>query len=234
MDDDGASRVLARGRVSIVLDLGDGRVLRRNPDSDAIHEAALMRHLRAHGLDVPTVHEARGGDLVMERLEGPTMLEDLVRRPDRLAEHARTLAALHAALDEVPVPSGLERHGPGGRVLHLDLHPGNVVLTERGPVLLDWTNAGTGARELDLATTWLLLACHEVPAEVADVVEPARAALVEAFLGLVDVAAARRALPAAAELQLTVPSLGADVHERLRDLVRRETGINPGRRAPRE
>nr|WP_239645990.1 phosphotransferase [Nocardiopsis valliformis] len=42
--------------------------------------------------------------------------------------------------------------------MHMDLHPGNVVLTPRGPVVIDWTNARDGAPDLDLDLTALLLA----------------------------------------------------------------------------
>jgi aminoglycoside phosphotransferase (APT) family kinase protein len=44
------------------------------------------------------------------------------------------------------------------RILHLDLHPDNVMLTSRGPVLIDWRNAAEGPPDLDLAVTAVILA----------------------------------------------------------------------------
>jgi hypothetical protein len=41
------------------------------------------------------MYEVRPEGLVMERVEGPTMLGDLAAHPWRLASHARTLATLH-------------------------------------------------------------------------------------------------------------------------------------------
>ena len=39
----------------------------------------------------------------------------------------------------------------------MDLHPDNVVLTERGPMVIDWSNTREGAPGLDRAVTALIL-----------------------------------------------------------------------------
>lgn len=49
-------------------------------------------------------------------------------------------------------------------VLHLDLHPGNVILTPRGPFVIDWTTAAAGDPALDLAKTIVTLATADLPA----------------------------------------------------------------------
>ena len=43
-------------------------------------------------------------------------------------------------------------------MLHLDLHPGNVMFTARGPVVIDWTNARAGAPAADVAMAYLIMA----------------------------------------------------------------------------
>ncbi|CAM5339053.1 phosphotransferase [Streptomyces californicus] len=43
-------------------------------------------------------------------------------------------------------------------MLHLDLHPENVVLTEAGAVLVDWSTAAEGRPGLDRAMSALTLA----------------------------------------------------------------------------
>ena len=142
-------RVIAAGRASEIVDLGGGRVLRRfKGGGDPAREAAVMEHAQAHGFPVPEVFEVRDDALVLELVEGPTMAADLRRRPWRLARHARTLAALHDRLHEIPYE--------GERLLHLDLHPENVLLSSRGPVVIDWTNAQAGEPGLDLALTWVI------------------------------------------------------------------------------
>ncbi len=53
--------------------------------------------------------------------------------------------------------------GDGEALLHLDLHPENVLLSARGPVLIDWEGAGRGPGEADLALCWVVVALSEVP-----------------------------------------------------------------------
>ena len=148
---------IASGRAAEVFDLGDDTVLRRyRRDHDVEREARLMRWLADSGLRVPIVHAAEGRDLVMERIVGPTMLEDLQRRPWMLVRHGRLLATLQRRLATLAAP-GWVRHDPrvpdGPSVLHLDLHPMNVMLAADGPVVIDWTNAGRGDPWFDAAVT---------------------------------------------------------------------------------
>ncbi|HSM67581.1 MAG TPA: phosphotransferase [Ilumatobacteraceae bacterium] len=163
-----AGELIGTGRDCDVFEAGPGRVLRRNRAGESTEaEARLMRHLADHGYPVPTVFEADGPDIVMERLDGPTMLDRLASRPWTMARHARTLADLVRRLGDVPVPGGLRVIERSGEVVvHLDLHPDNVVLSDRGPIVIDWTNAAAGPRGLDAANTWLTLAAGTPPGSI--------------------------------------------------------------------
>jgi len=158
-------RLLGRGRHADVFELDAGRVLRRyRTGQDAGPEAAVMEHVRRHGYPVPEVFAVDGCDLVMQRVDGPSMLDAMVSRPHRLFRYARTLAELHQALHRIPAPDDLDRPvGDGDAVLHLDLQPANVVMTAAGPVVLDWGWAAAGPSDADAAHTWLQLATSEVP-----------------------------------------------------------------------
>jgi hypothetical protein len=103
-----------------------------------------------------------GADLVMQRLYGRDMLADLGSRPWRVARHARTLARLHDQLHQIAAPAGLRQFGPGGQVLHLDLHPGNVMLTDDGPFVIDWSNGCAGEAGADVAMAYLIMASSDV------------------------------------------------------------------------
>ena len=154
-------RLLARGSDADVFALDDARVLRRYrrravPDA----EIAIMRYVREHGFPTPRVIDASGNDLILERIDGPTMLDDLRRRPWRFGTHARTLARLHRALHAIPPPDSLP--GSGGAILHLDLHPANVMLAPGGPVVIDWANASRGDPAFDVALTAVVLAAAPV------------------------------------------------------------------------
>jgi len=157
--------LLASGRAADVYDLGDDTVLRRyRTDYDVALEAKLMGHLFSVGFPVPRVDGAVGRDLVMELVDGPTMLEDIDRRPWKINSHIKTLAGLQRRLSLLEAPDWLptdDRIPPGRSILHLDLHPMNVILSARGPVVIDWTNARRGDGDFDAAMTYVLAAAFE-------------------------------------------------------------------------
>ncbi len=47
-------------------------------------------------------------------------------------------------------------------MLHLDLHPANVILSPMGPVVIDWTNASRGPAGYDAAMTFVVLSTSDV------------------------------------------------------------------------
>jgi Ser/Thr protein kinase RdoA (MazF antagonist) len=57
------------------------------------------------------------------------MFADLRRRPWTLAARARSLSELLLHLHEIEAPAALPAAGASDRVLHLDLHPQNVILS---------------------------------------------------------------------------------------------------------
>jgi aminoglycoside phosphotransferase (APT) family kinase protein len=158
--------LLASGRDADVYDQGDGTVLRRSRSGrDSGPEARVMQWLVQQGFPVPRVHAADGPDLVMDRVAGPTMLDDLAARPQRLLRHARLLADLHHDLHQLSAPDWLaERDGVpvGASVLHLDLHPMNVIISPTGPVVIDWTNSCRGDGAFDVAFTRVILMSVEM------------------------------------------------------------------------
>ena len=117
-----------------------------------------MRYVAGHGMPVPAVLEASGPDLVMERIHGVTMLEAMRRAPWSLRANASLLAQLHNQLHAIPAPEWLEQSPYGGdAILHLDLHPLNVLIGATGPVVIDWPNACRGRAVVDVAHTWLVV-----------------------------------------------------------------------------
>jgi aminoglycoside phosphotransferase (APT) family kinase protein len=153
--------MLGTGRSADVYEHSHGEVLRRyRRPRDTDREVAVMELARAHGYPVPAARALNDTDIVMERLDGPTMLDDLGRRPWRLDSHADTLAKLHQRLHEIHAPEWLPAPiAEGESLLHLDLHPDNVILTARGPFVIDWPNAARGPGGADIAHTWIVIAC---------------------------------------------------------------------------
>jgi aminoglycoside phosphotransferase (APT) family kinase protein len=180
-----------------VYDVGTGRVLRRyRVPIDVAAEVRLMQHLAASGYPVPEVYDADGQDMVMERLDGPDLLADLGRRPWLIRRHARTLADLHDRLHKITAPPDLRAAiGPGGAVfdpgsvvLHMDLHPANVMLTGRGPVVIDWVGARSGPAGADVAMAYVIMTTSDtdlIPVYLRPVIKYLRTAFCRRFVASV-------------------------------------------------
>jgi len=173
--------VLAVGATADIFIVDDERVLRRYRDQhDASAEAALLAHVVAHGFPAPAVYSCDGPELVIERLHGPTLLQALASGEFRLPDGVEILADLHRRLHAVPPPAGTP---DGDVVIHLNLDPGNVVLSEsHGPALVDWGKATTGSRDLDLAMTAIILA--EVAVDSGGDYSRAARAMLASFLSV--------------------------------------------------
>ena len=128
--------------------------------------------------------EGRFG-IVMDRVDGVSTRAYLSGRPWAFRRLARLLADLHgdmharsapglpsqhkglvAAISEAPgLTAGLRdrllvhlaSRPDGDRVCHGDFHPENVLITARGPVVIDWMTATSGSPAADVARTTLLL-----------------------------------------------------------------------------
>jgi Ser/Thr protein kinase RdoA (MazF antagonist) len=184
-------------------------VLRRYRRRDVpARELDVMRYVRERGYPAPEVIRVDGADLVLERATGSTMRVDLARRPWLLLGHARLLADLHRRLHSIPAPEWLPAIGPGGAVLHLDLHPENVLLHGKGALVIDWANARAGHWADDVAQTVVILAAADLPRTT----RLALRAFLAVYLAGFDRAVVRAHLPAAIDRRMADPNMTA--HER--------------------
>jgi aminoglycoside phosphotransferase (APT) family kinase protein len=159
---------LASGRDADIFEYGDGLVLRRSRDGRSIAgEARTMEYLHAQGYPVPAVKEVSddGTDLVMERIDGVSMVEAIGQAPWKVRTYGKLLASLHARLHALPAPDFLRQApvGQGDRVVHFDLHPLNVMIAPKGPVVIDWTGASIGDPDMDAGLAWVLMSAGEIP-----------------------------------------------------------------------
>jgi len=192
-------------------------------------EARTMEHARAHGYPVPAVDEISddGVDLVMERVDGPSMFVALSRGPWTVRDQGGVLAELHQQLHEIPAPDwvGDAPCGGGDHLLHLDLHPLNVILTANGPVVIDWPNARRGDPNTDVALTWVLLAAGGTPTGHVEgaVVRRGRALLIEGLLAPFELADVTAQLAGVVEWKVTDPHMSAAELQAMRSLARAQT-----------
>lgn len=197
--------LIAAGRECDIYDAGRGLVLRRSRLGRSQEaEARVMEHVSAAGYPVPRVERVEGPDLVMERIEGPTLIEHAVHRPFRLRAWAELLADLHRRLHRIQAPDWLGDCGDGGSsVVHLDLHPLNVIMSVKGPVVIDWTNAMRGEEATDVCQTWVIMATSTIEGNVVErgLGPLFRRRYVDAFLRGFDRDAVRERLQVVAEMR---------------------------------
>lgn len=185
--------MLAHGRTAEVHAWGRDRVVKVYhpwmPRSAVELERRCTAAAWAADLPVPTVGEVVRLDgrvgLVLERIDGPSMMDRIYGQQDRPVDSACRLAELHRALHQRPAPPGLPDQaerletrirrgsvlGPaeqeaaltalarlarGDRLCHGDFHPGNVLVADQGPIIIDWIDACGGSPAADLARTVLL------------------------------------------------------------------------------
>jgi len=182
---------IAVGRTAEVFALGQDRVVKLLRDGfPAIlvdQEALGTRAARRAGISAPEPGEiveiGRRRGLILERVEGPTLVQEVSRRPYLLVKYSRLLGRLHAqitAASALDLPSQKARYiwqlnlaarlpadmknavlkmleglPDGDRLCHGDFHPENVIISRRGPVILDWEPAMRGSPAGDVATTCL-------------------------------------------------------------------------------
>jgi aminoglycoside phosphotransferase (APT) family kinase protein len=151
-------------------------------------EAQTMQYLREHDYPVPAVEEVSedGTDIVMQRIDGTSMVDFMTRRPWAIRRQGAILASLHRRLHAIPPPAFLPAApvGSGDFFLHMDLHPLNVMIGKDGPVVIDWPNAARGDPAVDVVLAWVLMAAGEIPSNpvLAKVLGLARSVLVNGFL----------------------------------------------------
>jgi aminoglycoside phosphotransferase (APT) family kinase protein len=186
--------VVARGSRSFVHAYGRGAVVKvpkpETPASWILAEAEYVEAARAVGAPAPALlgmEQIFGRPAsVWERVDGPSLWQQVVDRPERSTEVGRRLAEVQLALFElvppVTLPDQRDRlvskirwsaahvdaslgmalellptRAGAPHLCHGDLHPSNVIVSEDGPVLVDWFDASRGDRVADVARSSLTL-----------------------------------------------------------------------------
>jgi aminoglycoside phosphotransferase (APT) family kinase protein len=179
------------------------------------HEARTMAYLHEKGFPVPAIEDVSedGFDLVMQRIDGPSMVDAIAKAPWTVRRQARTLAELHLRLHEIRAPDFLPPApvGTGEMVVHMDLHPLNVIVSPKGPVVIDWTGAARGDPLVDVGLAWVLMAAGQIPGSpvLGKLLAVGRALLVNGFVSQFDRADVARRLRDVVEWKVKDPHMSA-------------------------
>jgi aminoglycoside phosphotransferase (APT) family kinase protein len=221
-----AGKLIASGRDADIFECGSGRVLRRSRNGRSMtSEAKTMHYVRAQGYPCPEVFDVSddGLDLVMQRVDGPTMVDAAGSRPLKIRSFARALAELHSSLHAIAAPEWLSDApiGSGDRLVHMDLHPLNVLISKDGPVVIDWPNAARGDPRVDVAVTWILMSAGQVQTAgtKSAIIGVGRKVMLDTFLSAFDRDDVRLMLNDAVEWKCQDPNMSATEIDRMHSLV---------------
>ena len=169
-----------------------------------------MRTAAAGGVPVPAVLEVQPDALVLERVDGPTMLEEIERRPWRFLAFGRELGRIHRKVLDAGV-------------VHRDFHPLNILLSANGPVVIDWSNGGEGDPMAEVAFSQVILATSDAdfPRWLESISRTVRRRFVAAYLDGVGQRPGPDLLAAAADQRLLDPHLRESEQASVRELRRR-------------
>lgn len=130
--------------------------------------------------------------IIFDRIDGKTLLDELSAKPWKVIVIARQLARLHVQIhscqaesalpgqknemirsidaaeclsesDKGRVKEYLSKMPDGRSFCHGDFHPGNVLMSERGPIIIDWLTGTTGDPLADVCRTEMIMRTSGVP-----------------------------------------------------------------------
>ncbi len=139
--------------------------------------------------------------IVYEKISGNSMLMEMFSNIEKISEYMRVLAEVHSEIHKKTLnklgsyneklkrdidESSVLSHPEKDRLLtklkevahkenlcHGDFHPDNVIISGRGPVVIDWITAVKGNPVVDIARTVLLIAVSE-PVDNSEITEDLR------------------------------------------------------------
>ena len=185
--------LLGRGYVAEVFAYGEGKAIKlfidEDSDENAELEARVTTEAREHGIAAPRVWDVVKVDgrvgIVMDRIEGDSMMHWGTRFPWRIYTGAIMMARMHADMHSkivVDMPDlreklrdGVESVGDvpdemkslamerlaglpdGDSICHGDFHPDNIMMSKAGPVTIDWQDGAKGHPTADIARTVVLI-----------------------------------------------------------------------------
>lgn len=129
--------------------------------------------------------------IIFERIDGITMTRSIEHNKDSLEKYARILAELHVMINSFKVnyPTNLVQEltskvsyirdldtkikckiirdismlPESNEICHYDFHPDNIIISQRGPVIVDWANVLVGNSLADVTRTSLILRSSALP-----------------------------------------------------------------------
>lgn len=127
--------------------------------------------------------------LIFEKLQGETLLKHVLKKRILFMKYAQIMSKLHYDIHKIDIPNlppvqdflkmcienvdelsiGLKERilnylntlEKETKLCHFDFHPDQIMITNKGPYLIDWMNAASGSPNADVARTYLMFLGHQ-------------------------------------------------------------------------
>ncbi|MEI4803714.1 phosphotransferase family protein [Bacillus sp. NPDC077411] len=147
--------------------------------------------------------------IIYEKIDGVTLTELLAKDPLHVGKEAKRFAELHfqihsrksSAFSDIcetlishvnfcsrftseqkeKIATYIATLPTDQAVCHMDFHPDNILISEQGPIVIDWMTAGFGNPFADVARTVIILEHAHLPASIPEPVKQGIMALRHAF-----------------------------------------------------
>ncbi|CAI6082646.1 hypothetical protein PAECIP112173_03641 [Paenibacillus sp. JJ-100] len=135
--------------------------------------------------------------LIYERIDGQTMLLQITPTVSSITHYAKQMAQLQYEMHQVKIgiqpnlknellyrisshelinenekrrlKGILDQLPENNTICHYDFHPGNIILSSKGPIIIDWLNALVGHEAADVARSSMMLQSHALPPNAPEI-----------------------------------------------------------------
>lgn len=154
--------------------------------------AEIINNLKLRSPNYSGLVEFEGKScIIYERIDGPTMLRQIEPTKLSLSQNAKLMAQLHFEIHNVKInfspnlkteitnkinaSQEITSHEkqiiidilntlPDGKALcHYDFHPDNIILSPKGPIIIDWMNTLVGNQAADITRSSMMIQSHALP-----------------------------------------------------------------------
>jgi uncharacterized protein (TIGR02172 family) len=142
-------------RKGLILERIEGRTMMQIIDEKLATNPELLLQYAKTMAEVHAIIHNYQNPRIQELQSQMAMIRNAIVRTDALSEPLRNKAL--AAMEGLP---------DGDVVCHYDFHPGNIMMSPNGPVLIDWITGSRGNPYADIARTLIIIGFGSPPDEV--------------------------------------------------------------------
>lgn len=166
-----------------------GEIISREYENAVVVQSCIKNTPKVYDL----ITEGNRQGIVYERISGQDMIATMVKAVFRVNYYAKLLASTHQEVHHITIKTSempsvkeklfedihaveamsdkqkeqlsnyLNKLPDGTSLCHFDYHPGNILMSEEEPIIIDWMTACVGDRCADVARTSIMLTFGELP-----------------------------------------------------------------------